>query len=142
LLCYNFRFTPLLQSCNVPALNRIDIGAMALSGLCVAHCLALPLVVTLIPLGALHGLDDTRFHWVMLLFALPLSLFGLAHGFHRHRRMLLPIIGGVGLLLMAWDLMPAVSGAHGHPLTLPGVLLVALAHGLNIREIRRGARDS
>jgi hypothetical protein len=43
---------------------------------------------------------------------------------------------------MAWDLMPAVSGAHGHPLTLPGVLLVALAHGLNIREIRRGARDS
>jgi len=51
-------------------------------------------------------------------------------------------LGGVGLLLMAWDLMPAVSGAHGHPLTLPGVLLVALAHGLNIREIRRGARDS
>jgi len=125
----------------VPALNRIDIGAIALSGLCVAHCLALPLLLALVPLGALHGLDDARFHWFMLLFALPLSLFGLAHGYHRHRRLVLPIIGGVGLLLMAWDLMPA-AGAHGHPLTLPGVLLVALAHGLNIREIRRGAHDA
>lgn len=122
--------------------NRIDISAMVLSGLCLVHCLALPLLVVLIPVGALYGLEDEHFHWVMLLLALPLSLASLSHGFLRHQRRFVPVIGGVGLALMAWDLLPTVEAhSHGHGLTIPGVFLVAVAHGLNIRALRRVAHD-
>lgn len=116
-------------------LNRIDIGAMVLSGLCLVHCLALPLLVALIPVGALYGLEDEHFHWLMLTLALPLSVASLSHGFLRHQRRFVPVIGGVGLALMAWDLLPQIA-AHGHGLTVVGVMLVAIAHGLNIRALR------
>ncbi|HSG91440.1 MAG TPA: MerC domain-containing protein [Pseudomonadales bacterium] len=121
--------------------NRIDIGAMVLSGLCVAHCLALPLLVAMLPLGAYFGFEDRHFHWVMLVFALPLSIAGLTQGFLRHQRRFIPAIGAVGLLLMAWDLMPDLA-PHDHGLTVPGVLLVATAHAFNIRALRQLATDA
>lgn len=117
-------------------LPRIDASAIALSAVCVVHCLALPLLLTLTPVLSLHWLREEHFHWLLLLLALPLSLLGLWHGFQRHASWLVPALGALGLGLMAYDLLPAHDD-HAHGLTLFGVLLVALAHGLNIRGIRR-----
>ncbi len=105
---------------------------------CVVHCLGMPLLLTLAPMLSLHWLEAEHFHWLMLLLAVPLSVFGLWQGFQRHTRWLVPALGAFGLGLMAYDLLPAHDD-HTHGLTLIGVLLVALAHTLNIRGIRQSA---
>ncbi len=98
----------------------------------------MPLLLTLAPMLSLHWLEAEHFHWLMLLLAVPLSVFGLWQGFQRHTRWLVPALGAFGLGLMAYDLLPAHDD-HTHGLTLIGVLLVALAHTLNIRGIRQSA---
>ncbi|TVS17904.1 MAG: MerC domain-containing protein [Gammaproteobacteria bacterium] len=117
--------------------NRIDGGAIVVSAVCVVHCLGLPLLLTLAPLMSLGWLSPEHFHWAMLLIAVPLSALGLWQGFRRHAQWMVPILGALGLGLMAYDLLPQHDD-HTHGLTLFGVILVALAHTLNIRGIRRG----
>lgn len=116
--------------------HHFDIGAMVLSALCLVHCLALPLVIALLPVTTLFGLEDRHVHWLMLAFALPLSVFGLGRGLRQHHLLRIPLIAALGLSLMAWDLLPS-PGTWGHALTVPGVMLVALAHGLNVRALRQ-----
>lgn len=107
-----------------------------MSTLCVVHCLALPLLLTAAPLLSLHWLEEQHFHWVLLVLALPLSMVGLWQGFRRHASWLVPSVGAIGLGLMVYDLLPAHE-EHIHGITLTGVILVAMAHALNIRGIRR-----
>lgn len=109
------------------------------SGVCVVHCAALPLLMTLGPVAGAHWLSDHVVHWLLMVFALPLSLVGLWQGFRRHASWLVPSIGAMGLGLMAYDLLPEHQ-EHAHGLTLVGVLIVAAAHLLNIRGIRRHQR--
>jgi len=49
------------------------------SGLCLLHCLALPLIIAALPSlgGAVAGSGT---HWVLLAFALPVSLWVLTRG--------------------------------------------------------------
>ena len=115
--------------------NRMDTGAILLSAVCVAHCLAMPLLLTLGPLLSVSWISEQFFHWTMLLLALPLSLVGLWRGFIRHASWWVPALGAVGLGMMAYDLLPD-HDSHVHGLTLAGVLLVGLAHGLNIWGMR------
>lgn len=124
------------ESPHVQGLNRIDSGAIVVSAVCVVHCIGLPLLLTLAPLLSVHWLQEQHFHWILLLLALPLSMIGLWQGFQRHASWLVPSIGAVGLGMMAYDLLPA-HDEHAHGLTLAGVILVAIAHALNIRGIRR-----
>jgi hypothetical protein len=124
----------------VSQFKHIDISAMALSVICMVHCLTVPMIATLAPLWVSGDAGDAWAHWVMLLVALPLSAIGLWQGYQRHLRVLVPALGATGLALMAWDLLPSAEPlAHDHNLTLPGVLLVAGAHVLNIRGVRRHA---
>jgi hypothetical protein len=126
----------------VSRLKRIDFSAMVLSGICVVHCLTLPLLATLAPLGLSGHAGDAWAHWVMLVVALPLSAVGLWQGFLRHGRPFVPALGAAGLALMGWDLLPLETATeHSHNLTLPGVLLVAGAHLLNIRAVRQHAQS-
>jgi len=115
--------------------QRIDTGAILLSSACVAHCLGMPLLLTLTPILSLSWFSEQHFHWAMLLLAVPLSLIGLWQGFIRHASWLVPAVGAVGLAMMAYDLLPD-HDSHVHGLTLAGVLLVGLAHGLNIWGMR------
>jgi hypothetical protein len=113
---------------------------MVLSGLCVVHCLALPVLAALLPLGMLVTEDDLRLHGIMFAVAVPLSVLGLRQGWLHHGRPWIPALGVAGLAFMGWDLLP-LGAIHDHDWTLPGVLLVALAHGLNIRELRLALRS-
>lgn len=104
------------------------------------HCAALPILITVAPMLSLHWLSETSVHWTLFALALPLSLLGLWHGFRRHASWLVPALGAFGLLLMGYDLLPAHDD-HGHQTTLVGVVLVALAHAVNIRGLRRHQRE-
>ena len=45
-----------------PPIRGLDALAMLLSGLCLIHCLALPLLVAALPLAASSLVADERFH--------------------------------------------------------------------------------
>ncbi len=122
------------------AFKKVDLAAIVLSGLCVVHCLSVPLLVSFAPFVFVTEGDDQLVHSLFFFVALPLSALGFWQGYRRHERIFIPALGGVGLLLMGYDLQPLVHSLdHAHNLTLPGVLLVAAAHLLNIRSIRQRA---
>jgi hypothetical protein len=109
----------------------IDKSAIGLSGLCLIHCLIGMLLLAALSTGA-GGLFGHTVHQVGLAIAMPLAIVGLAIGVRRHGRWLVAAIGGLGIGFMAG----AVWSAHGAGevfYTVIGVVLVALAHLLNMR---------
>jgi hypothetical protein len=103
-----------------------DWAAVSASGLCLVHCLALPLVIAVLPSfgGAIAGSGT---HWALLAFALPVSLWVLTRD--PWPAGLIPLaLGSAGLSLMTvgvavYEGLPAERG-----LTVAGVSLVAAAH--------------
>ena len=115
---------------------RFDALGLTLSGLCLLHCVALPVAAFSFPtsLGLLAD-QDTLAHIVLLALALPFGGIAFFSSWRRHRALGTLIIGLIGLVVMALG----VSHVFGHDneivLTIVGVLTVAVAHSINlIRE--------
>lgn len=117
-----------------------DAVAISLSGLCLAHCLALPVAAAALPVLGLWA-EAEWVHWAFVAIAAPVSLWTLARPAH----------GGAvrpGLLSLALaGLALLVAGAAGFPdhdaetpLTVAGGLTLALAHILNLAGGGRPAR--
>ncbi|MEY2927053.1 MAG: hypothetical protein RL367_1530 [Pseudomonadota bacterium] len=106
---------------------------MMLSGLCVAHCLATAVFVTV--LASAGGiLVSPMVHEIGLVFAMMLGGFGLGRGVLRHGFAMPVWIGSLGLGVMAGSL----TLEHGLPevgFSVLGVLIVALGHDLNRRAV-------
>jgi len=118
--------------------DKLDRLAIALSGLCLVHCLAIPLVVLTAPaLAAWFTGTETVAHWVLLALALPLSMWAYHRGYRRHGGVAATAMGGVGLLLMLLGVSHLLAVAWEIPLTLSGVVLVSAGHVMNIRRCRR-----
>jgi hypothetical protein len=120
----------------------LDRAAIALSGLCVVHCIASILLVIGFASVATSLVDerflDERFHEFGLLLAVILSSIAFASGWLRHRNTQPLVIGGAGIGLMALALLLG-HGIHEIPLTIVGVILVALGHQRNLRLAPRAA---
>lgn len=109
-----------------PSRSWLDLAAVSASGLCLLHCLALPLIIAALPSlgGAVAGSGT---HWVLLAFALPVSLWVLSRD--PWPEGIVPLaLGAAGLSLMTLG----VAFYEGLPaeriLTVAGVSLVAAAH--------------
>jgi MerC mercury resistance protein len=114
-----------------------DAVAISLSGLCLAHCLVLPLAAGVLPLlGA--WTEAEWVHWAFVAVAAPVSLWTLTRP--KAKSLSAVIIGlaviGLGLL---------VAGAAGYPdhdwetaLTVAGGLALATAHMINWRRQSHG----
>jgi hypothetical protein len=122
----------------MPASNPARAGdalAIGLSGLCLIHCLALPVLASLLPmLGA--WVEAAWLHWVFAAAAAPVSLWALTrpHAAGPSRPALALAAAGI-LLLVAGAAEMAGHGVET-PVTVAGSLLLAAAHFLNWR--RRG----
>ena len=109
-----------------PGSARLDRLAIAVSGVCLVHCLVAPVLIALLPsLGAAWHNDLT--HWLLLGVAVPVSLWALG------RRCVVtgvaPLgIGITGLALMTLAVVRYEGTADERWLTVAGALLVALAH--------------
>jgi hypothetical protein len=113
-------------------LGIVDRLAIFLSGLCLVHCVATLLFVTLLASAGSFFLADPRIHEYGLGIAIALAATALLRGVMQHRR-LLPIgLGAVGLSLMAGGLI-VEHGVAEAAFTITGVLFVAVAHRLNTR---------
>ena len=112
------------------AIDRLAIG---LSGLCVVHCVATAVLLTI--LASAGGLlVDPIFHEVGLAVALVLGVVGLGRGVMIHGFMLPASIGSLGLGMMAGTLT-LEHGSLEVVYSIVGVLILALGHDLNRRAV-------
>jgi MerC mercury resistance protein len=109
----------------------LDRAAMALSGLCLLHCVA-----TVVLFGVLSSvgtmLGNPLIHEIGLGVAILLGVIALGRGLVAHREILPAALGGIGLGTMAGALT-VPHGAVEAICTIVGVGLLAIAHFLNTR---------
>ncbi|MEH3105945.1 MAG: MerC domain-containing protein [Sphingomonas fennica] len=114
----------------------LDRAAIALSGLCVVHCVATVLLAAAFATIGGGLLFDPHVHEIGLAVALLLAALGLGAGILRHGRLAPVLLGGAGLALMAAGLF-VPHGPGEAIVSILGVTLVALAHHLNGRGAHR-----
>ena len=114
--------------------------AVLLSGICLVHCLAVPLIVGLFPLLVAGILDHRQFHQVLLYLVLPTSIIGLWLGYRRHYKFYIAVIGVAGVaILVAITLFVHDQVDSGTEIIIAsaGGIIVALSHILNLVEARK-----
>ena len=113
-----------------PLLDRI---AIVLSGLCLLHCLALPIALLLAPFFAdWLAATETQLHWILLGLAAPVSAFAWWRGYAVHHNAFTVAIGLVGLSLMLVGVSHLAGAGAEIALTVVGVTLVLIAHVPNV----------
>src|SRR5690625_3971385 len=80
----------------------LDTFAIALSGLCLVRCLALPVVIALFPLLSVTLIDHEAFHHIILIAVLPTTAIALGLGYRRHRRTSVAALGTAGVAALVF----------------------------------------
>ncbi|WP_166825857.1 MerC domain-containing protein [Thalassoroseus pseudoceratinae] len=130
-------------------LGEADGIGMLFAGLCLAHCVAMPILVTFLPNTEALASEGAIFHQMFAMVSLMISLLAFLPSYWHHRRRLVVGLATGGLLLQLFSAFvlsdPCCSGMPSDPLCrrdqfslfvgpvitpLGGVLLLA-AHGLN-----------
>ncbi len=112
-----------------PKLKWLDIASMGLSGLCVVHCLALPVLAALVPFLSVFT-DNSWVHPLIFVVAAPLSVLAVAtSNAWKKWQVSLPIAGGLILLALA-AFVPAFADLDT-VVTVTGALMIAAAHLMN-----------
>ncbi|WP_461538577.1 MerC domain-containing protein [Spongorhabdus nitratireducens] len=119
-----------------------DKAAIGLSFLCLAHCLALPLILVMLPSLTVLNLENELFHLGMVVIVVPTSLYALTLGCKKHKNYQLLGIGLAGLaFLLAAVIGEEMVGEFGEKaLTMMGSLLIAYGHFRNY-QLCRHAED-
>lgn len=107
-----------------------DSSAVGLSGLCLAHCLALPVAAAALPaLGALANAEWV--HILFLLVALPLSVVALWRKPDSKRDIAIMVLAVLGLGLLCAGAFPAHWPELDEQLTILGSISLVAAHVWN-----------
>lgn len=120
-----------------------DHAAIVMSGLCLVHCLLLPVIIALLPL--LDQLNEAHFHLQMLIVVIPVSLYAFAMGFRRHGNKAIIVRGaaGIAILVFAGTVAHANYGALADSLlSIAGSIVLATSHYFNNRLTRHIAPSS
>lgn len=121
-----------------------DKLAIGLSALCVIHCLAMPVLLIILPtLGAILADGHELFHQVILFFVLPVGLFALIAGYlhHHTRTVLISGCAGLGLLLLTALFGRDYLGETAEiSLTVAASIMIAVAHTRNFQLRPRSSR--
>lgn len=110
-----------------PAATAIDVSAAALSALCLIHCLAIPVVVALLPLGAVW-LENEYLHRILVLTALPVSGYAIVASRIQREGVLFCLAATIGLCLLT--IAAFVEAMHDYETigTVAGALTLGAAH--------------
>jgi hypothetical protein len=113
--------------------GSVDRVAIALSGLCLVHCLATSVILAM--LASAGGiLVAPVVHEVGLSLAILLGVIALGRGIAEHGFMMPSAVGGLGLGVMGGALTMPHSGIET-VYTVVGVAILALGHDLNRRAV-------
>ncbi len=112
-----------------------DKMAISLSLLCVLHCLALPLLLVLLPSLVALQLDNEAFHLWMVLAVIPTSTYALTMGCKRHKQYRFLAFGVIGLFLLLSALVgeEIIGEVSEKILTVLGAVCIAYGHFRNFR---------
>jgi hypothetical protein len=122
-----------------------DKAAVTLSTACVIHCFFAPSFIILTSGILSISIDSELVHYLILLAAVPVSVFALYLGYKNHKNLSFLPFGIVGLftLVSAVLLGEAALGEMGErALTLLGSILVAYFHFRNYQECKAIECDS
>lgn len=121
-----------------PAPNTaLDSLGLLLSSTCMIHCLALPVLITLLPIMEGTLLQEQQFHALFLILVLPTSATALTLGCRRHGDWITGGVGSVGMtvLVLAAFWGHDWVGITGERLaTMLGGAILAGGHILNFRR--------
>jgi hypothetical protein len=119
--------------------NPLDSAGLFISFVCLVHCLALPVVVAVVPAAGLwlSPEDDHLAHVWLLAIAAPVSLTALFLGMRRLALWRWLGIGSIGLAMMLLGVLPVADDAYERALTVIGVSLLGIAHLGNWTTLHR-----
>ena len=116
---------------------RVDAAGLGFSALCVAHCLALPLLAATLPLaGALA--ENEAVHQALVVFAAFAAGIGVLQSAGRVRGVF-AVTAGVGVLLLACGAFVEALHDLETPLTVLGAVVLAGGHVYRWRAAGLGA---
>ncbi len=113
-----------------------DKVAMSLSILCVIHCLFVPSFLILTSGIMALSLDNEFFHKLIVLLAVPISIFALSLGYKNHKTRSFLLLGLMGLLILiaAVAIGSEILGESlEKTLTVLGSSLVIYVHYMNYK---------
>jgi len=93
-----------------------DKLSICLSLCCILHCIALPVIILMIPSFASLWINNEKVHVVLVLFAVPISLFAMAKSLrvhHNYKCISLAVIG-LSLLVGAIFMHDINFGSENH----------------------------
>ena len=94
-----------------------DKLSICLSVCCILHCIALPFLILLIPSVASLWINDESVHVVLVLLAIPISLFAMSVSLKKHHNYKCIALAVIGLALLVLAIFMhdiGFSGEHGH----------------------------
>ncbi len=116
--------------------RALDRFAIALSGLCLVHCMAVPVALFMGPLlGGWLAESETTVHWVLLALAVPSTALALGSGYSKHRNSLTVVLGAAGLAIMFAGVAHLFGRTAEVVLTTIGVTLLLVAHVRNMLHL-------
>ena len=77
-----------------------DKLSICLSLCCILHCIALPAIILMIPSFASLWINNEKVHVILVLFAVPISLFAMAKSLRVHRNYKCISLAVIGLSLL------------------------------------------
>jgi thiol:disulfide interchange protein len=116
--------------------SHLDKWGIAISSICLVHCLALPIIIALLPALTSIIPSDGWVHGILIGFAFPVTGLALWRGYRQHQDIHLLIMGGLGLTCIALALVYTDNRTADVSMTLFGGLLIVVAHTLNLRAHR------
>ncbi len=120
--------------------KRLDSISIALSVLCLIHCLAVPVMLLLgLAIPSLL-LEENHFHEMMLFVVIPLSGLAFFLGCRKHRDLTVLAYGatGLGMMIFAALWLHDLAGHDAETwVTLIGTGFMVIAHLKNYRLCRR-----
>jgi len=136
-------FIPVLRNLKGDEMNarssgaaiRMDGVGATLSFACAVHCLAMPLLMGILPLLGMEFFADEKMEIGLLLGALGIASFNAVNGVRSHgRRVILLAFGGAAAMMIASHLL---EGRVHHLLAGLGGLILCATHLMNRRWCRR-----
>ena len=115
---------------------KIDGIAISLSFLCIVHCLFTPTFLILAPSFLTLSIDNEFIHYLIILLAIPISLYALTLGYRAHDRITFLFIGIIGLSMLFTAILMGenILSEYGEKgITLFGSIIVAYSHFKNLQ---------
>ena len=119
---------------------RFDGVAICLSLLCAVHCLFVPSFIILAPSFLSISFNNEFIHYLILVLAVPISVFALSIGYKNHKKPSIFVIGFLGLSILLFALFygNALFGETGEKgMTLLGSIIVVSAHFRNLKVCKK-----